>query len=64
MFDFVDKGNLIYFIAPLVWIVILQLAYIYVLGWKEYWDEMSFNMLVAVVAIVIMIWLYFIGWYN
>lgn len=64
MFDFVDKGNLIYFIAPLVWIMILQLAYIYVLGWKEYWDEMSLNLIVAVVAIIIMIWLYFIGWYN
>lgn len=64
MFDFVDKGNLIYFLAPLIWIVILQLAYIYVLGWKEYWDEMSLNLIVAVVAIVIMIWLYFIGWYN
>lgn len=64
MFDFVDKGNMIYFIAPLVWIVILQLAYIYVLGWKEYWNEMSLNLIVAVVAIVIMIWLYFIGWYN
>lgn len=64
MFDIVDKGNMIYFIAPLVWIVILQLWYIYMLGWKEYLDEMSLNLIVAVIAIVMMIWLYFIGWYN
>lgn len=64
MFDIVDKGNMIYFLAPLIWIVILQLGYIYVLGWKEYWNEMSLNLITAVAAIIIMIWLYFIGWYD
>ena len=64
MFDIVDKGNMIYFLAPLIWIVILQLCYIYALGWKEYWNEMSLNLIVAVVAIILMIWLYFIGYYD
>ena len=64
MFDIIDKGNMIYFLAPLIWIVMMQLVYIYLLGWKEYWDEMSLNFVVAIFAIVIMFWLYFIGWYN
>lgn len=64
MFDIVDKGNIIYFIAPLIWIVMVQLVYMYLLGWKEYRDELSLNFLVAVFAIIIMIWLYFIGYYD
>lgn len=64
MFDFIDKGNMIYFFAPLIWIVMVQLVYLYLLGWKEYWDELSLNFVVAVFAIMIMIWLYFIGYYD
>lgn len=64
MFDIIDKGNMVYFIAPLIWIVILQLGCIYALGWQEYKSEMSLNLIVAVIAIIMMIWLYFIGYYN